>query len=57
MFAKQLSVFIENRQGRLGELKQTKVTPRKDPAGPQPMYEYKYAVDNDVSEWHYTDTQ
>jgi len=50
-------LMLAARQGRLGELKQTKVTPRKDPAGPQPMYEYKYAVDNDVSEWHYTDTQ
>lgn len=44
------------KQGRLGELRQKQVTPRKDPEGPQARYEYKNAVDTAASEWHYTDT-
>ena len=50
-------LILAAKKGRLGELKQKQVTPRNDPAGPQPCYEYKEkkAVDNDTSEWHYTD--
>ena len=49
-------LILAARSGRLGELKQKKVTPSKDPAGPQPMYEYKTkVVDSGASEWHYTD--
>ena len=49
-------LILAARSGRLGELKQKKVTPSKDPAGPQPMYEYKTKdVDSGASEWHYTD--
>ena len=52
-----ICLVLAARPGRLGELKQKKVTPSKDPEGPQPMYEYKYAVDSDSGKWHYTDTQ
>ena len=52
-----ICLVLAARQGRLGELKQKKITPSKDPEGPQPLYEYKYAVDSDAAKWHYTDTQ
>ena len=44
------------KKGRLGELTQKQVTPRKDPEGPQARYEYKDTVDTATQEWHYTDT-
>ena len=50
-------LVLAAKQGRLGELKQKRVTPGKDPEGPQPLSEYKSTVDNSVSEWHYTDTK
>ena len=50
-------LILAAKQGRLGELKQKQVTPRKDPEGPQPRYEYKNAVDSEATKWHYTDTQ
>lgn len=49
-------LLLAAKQGRLGELKQKQVTPRKDPEGPQPRYEYKDAIDKETTEWHYTDT-
>lgn len=49
-------LILAARSGRLGELKQKQVTPRNDPEGPQPRYEYKEAIDNEATEWHYTDT-
>lgn len=51
-----ICLVLAARQGRLGELRQKQVTPRKDLEGPQPMYEYKEAVDSEAAKWHYTDT-
>ena len=50
-------LILAARQGRLGELKQKRVTPSKDPEGAQPLSEYKFAVDSDASKWHYTGTK
>ena len=50
-------LILAAKQGRLGELMQKQVTPRKDPEGAQPLGEYKIDVDSEAPKWHYTDTK
>ena len=50
-----ICLALAAKKGRLGELMQKQVTPRMDPAGPQP-WEYRIPQDDSGSgSWHYAD--